>query len=1829
MFSANILEKGYFFIRTPKRHWARFRRSVSILTLFVFLLSSVLPSYAQSVLNLPVPGTMVGPSLAFVPVLLKGMTIDPKNPLYFDFIVDSGNTKFTHDQIKEESSRLVKYFLAAMTVPQNDLWVNLSPYEKDRIVPDELGKTELGRDMLAQDYILKQLTASLIYPESDLGKKFWEKVYAKAYQKLGTTKIPADTFNKVWIVPQEATVYENGNAVYIVKSRLKVMMEEDYVALQAKQQVDSREYLVSSKNQPLNTNDQMLTTSSLSSQIVREIILPEIEKEVNDGKNFAPIRQIYQSLILAQWYKETIKESLLSKVYIDQKKIKGVDLSDSTIKDQIYARYVESFKKGVFDLIKTEYDQPSQRIIPRKYFSGGEKFGKIPLNRTQELGSSSSSPAGDDYKLSLRIEPQKDCSDMVSSSDKAMKVEHTDIAKEIKDAGAKFGKDVEENAMLVEDARKILDNLNELSDISAVREAANVLGKNTKNRLGDFDRLIELLSDGGDLEEAAIRALGDLGDIRAESYLIKNKNIRNSSLVDEALAKLSIFSKKLEALSQKLAEPRTEKGIVKPGIPVSISRVIVKQVFTMLIQRQAIDTLPWEDRLAQGVRWTMEDMKNYDHKIFMKYREDPKERAEEIARVSEEFLAFMRKEEEKGIHFFMYSGGSGIGKSVILDYIKKKYPEEFPKFVTHVSRPPRDGEEDGVHYHYLKNFKSGEEPSALGVKFFNTGIKDLFQGYHINTLDKNVQSADKTTILECFPDIVYSVEEKYRDRVRTAFAAPYFVKFLWSIENNLGLPTAEEIANLSEEDIPPLISGLTDYSRDQTVTEDKRKLALELLNQIEQTDKASLSVDHSQGLERDLAKFKEFIMINGVKIIGVTGPSGAGKSTLSLYIRREGNPVVSLDEIYTNAPEALKEQVYHEVGENLFSNDGVKFSKLTRKTKEKFQNILGPYVIEELLRQLWQLSKEGNKRIFIEGVQLRELGIEDILYHVLFVNTSHSKRIELKTRRIDEWKARGKKYPSDMTSEEYAKKAISLLEDLFSVAESSHSNDTIVNNDGAPEKLYSQGRAFLEDIRHDNISFFATPIENYAEVLVAILKSAIRERIEYLRGLKERKVRVDAEILKDLYSLDYDLSLSYEKAIQGDILDHNIIRVLQLNVFKQMDQGRLDKMEKALKDEFPFNPPHFIALQETNSPLHPVTRLAAILGYTYAELNGMAILYPQSFEKIGEVQEEIGEIDGRKTFLLGVKLRSKITGKVLNVFTTHLPARQNDAYRQARKDRLARANEVIKEFVKDEPVIFSGDFNYGDDHEIVEAAQYLPSFTDTFKEINPFVRGATTTREYRKLFVGEAQAPDRIYSLGLPPLSSKVTLDRDPVSDHLGVLTDFNWNKGGNVKPFILDSKTRTNIIPDPDISFKEQMRYWSQAVVPFGIDEQILIKAINVLAGSMDAIMNVGVNIGGIDLSKINDPWLVSTILRMIKRKILGIEGGLGILTGKEMDEKVERILSDLRSGRLKIKGEELDILMNSESEEVVGRIDRNIAEAFGYIHRTANAIVVTPDGKEMVLIRRAHNKEQYPKYLTILGGHVFAGKAYEEGVVDELLEELELDSLEGTLEEVDIYSYGFDDLTRKDMTKERRKLFVYKMSTDEYQKVLSRQDELQTIAKALNGEEGLRKELEEKQFQGVGEVLSYHIMSLDEVFNSVRASDDNSPYGETNFVKIIDTVIGKEIEVPMAPDLLAHLINEPKLRQKTRDTISKIASTPDSSMIADSDVGGIDMNDIEVKRQGSGVDIQFDPAIMQDILINGVDGFVPVIINLAPIHSIFPILGLKDPEDQPLEYNQVSSLN
>jgi hypothetical protein len=198
-------------------------------------------------------------------------------------------------------------------------------------------------------------------------------VYAVAAKKYGTTDIPVNTFNKVWIVPQKAVVYENAKAgaAYVVESRLKVMLEQDYLALQKHTFV---------------RNDM----ASVGANIVREIIIPELTKEVNEGKNFAQLRQVYNSLILAVWYKKKIKDSILSQVYANKNKTAGVQYASTVIPakagihfkndiEGLYQEYIKAFKKGVYNYIKEEISPLTNQPIPRKYFSGGVSLGSANL----------------------------------------------------------------------------------------------------------------------------------------------------------------------------------------------------------------------------------------------------------------------------------------------------------------------------------------------------------------------------------------------------------------------------------------------------------------------------------------------------------------------------------------------------------------------------------------------------------------------------------------------------------------------------------------------------------------------------------------------------------------------------------------------------------------------------------------------------------------------------------------------------------------------------------------------------------------------------------------------------------------------------------------------------------------------------------------------------------------------------------------------------------------------------------------------------------------------------------------------------------------------------------------------------------------------------------------------------------------------------------------------------------------------------------------------------------------------------------------------------------
>jgi len=275
--------------------------------------------------------------------LLRGVSFNPQNPLGLEFIIDSADSTQVSE---EEAGELIEYFLAGLTLPDKDLWVNLSPYEKDRICADTLAETGLGENMLSQDYILKQLSAGLTHPDTPAGRAYWHN---KQNLKCDEQNLLA----KIWIVPGSAEITEGKMSAYVTEAKLKVMTDHDYVA----------------------TNRMTGVISDGNTDAFKRHILPMIERDVNEGKNFSRLRQAYYALVLAVWFKQKFQDSFYQ-AYIDKSKVDGIALNDKTMRENIYVQYVEAFKRGTYDVTKN-FSSHFNKITKRRYFCGGEDLHNI------------------------------------------------------------------------------------------------------------------------------------------------------------------------------------------------------------------------------------------------------------------------------------------------------------------------------------------------------------------------------------------------------------------------------------------------------------------------------------------------------------------------------------------------------------------------------------------------------------------------------------------------------------------------------------------------------------------------------------------------------------------------------------------------------------------------------------------------------------------------------------------------------------------------------------------------------------------------------------------------------------------------------------------------------------------------------------------------------------------------------------------------------------------------------------------------------------------------------------------------------------------------------------------------------------------------------------------------------------------------------------------------------------------------------------------------------------------------------------------------------------
>ena len=123
-----------------------------------------------------------------------------------------------------------------------------------------------------------------------------------------------------------------------------------------------------------------------STQLIRELILPKLNQEVNTSKKYAQLRQVFFSLILSRWFKDRYKGRFSGSNSLFERTVPNIDSGDLTNltskekwnKDYYFNEYKKSFQQGEYNL-KEEITTPTGQVI-RSYVSGG-------IEITSESGS--------------------------------------------------------------------------------------------------------------------------------------------------------------------------------------------------------------------------------------------------------------------------------------------------------------------------------------------------------------------------------------------------------------------------------------------------------------------------------------------------------------------------------------------------------------------------------------------------------------------------------------------------------------------------------------------------------------------------------------------------------------------------------------------------------------------------------------------------------------------------------------------------------------------------------------------------------------------------------------------------------------------------------------------------------------------------------------------------------------------------------------------------------------------------------------------------------------------------------------------------------------------------------------------------------------------------------------------------------------------------------------------------------------------------------------------------------------------------------------------------
>ncbi|MFR9793786.1 hypothetical protein ACL07V_34860 [Streptomyces sp. MB22_4] len=199
---------------------------------------------------------------------------------------------------------------------------------------------------------MKRTEGKMLNPKTAFGALYWKALSGGSAHTCYTSRM--------WIVPGDVEVRQDGSSLYILKAKLNVKAKAEKINGLGQE----------------SCNDDPAATAR-NEQLEQQMVVPKMVKIVNTSPEYAPLRRAFLARVVAQWILDrhqgghsTSFDSLIGSGDLGSAKVKG-----SWRPRQVYDAYVQSIKNGDFTYTQTVHT--GGKVIVYKMETGGVDFSRL------------------------------------------------------------------------------------------------------------------------------------------------------------------------------------------------------------------------------------------------------------------------------------------------------------------------------------------------------------------------------------------------------------------------------------------------------------------------------------------------------------------------------------------------------------------------------------------------------------------------------------------------------------------------------------------------------------------------------------------------------------------------------------------------------------------------------------------------------------------------------------------------------------------------------------------------------------------------------------------------------------------------------------------------------------------------------------------------------------------------------------------------------------------------------------------------------------------------------------------------------------------------------------------------------------------------------------------------------------------------------------------------------------------------------------------------------------------------------------------------------------